>query len=524
VTGQQLDFNKHCKLEFGAYVQTHEQHDNSMDSRTIGAIALRPTGNTQGGYFFMSLATGRRITRRSWTALPMPQDVIDRVNTIAQQQNVNRGLLFLDRNGLCDDDDLADDADDGADDDDDTYYPPDHTEAEPDDLYYDDTDEPDDLSFGDAPPFAGNPTGVNHNNNDNDEQNNEQNNDGNENTDDNDNNTDNENDNDNDDGNENTDDNDNNTDNENENDNEHNDGNENTDDTDNNNDDDDNNDDSDDEQKMNKLYGPRTSAYDLRPRRPHDYGHLHTTLDGIMMTQHSLKQGLKLYGDDAVKAVLKELKQVHDRKVMTPKRSQALSAQDKRDALQYLMFLKKKRCGTIKGRGCADGRKQRQFITKEDASAPTVAIESVMMSCAIDAKEERDVATVDIPGAFMQADMDEVVHVKLEGTMAELMVRLDPKLYRQYIQDENGKPVLYAKLNKALYGTLRAALLFWKLLSKQLQEWGFIINPYDWCVANKLVKGEQCTVIWHVDDLKISHKDPEVVSSVITMLHTIYRG
>jgi hypothetical protein len=40
VTGQQLDFNKHCKLEFGAYVQTHEQHDNSMDSRTIGAIAL----------------------------------------------------------------------------------------------------------------------------------------------------------------------------------------------------------------------------------------------------------------------------------------------------------------------------------------------------------------------------------------------------------------------------------------------------------------------------------------------------
>jgi hypothetical protein len=89
----------------------------------------------------MSLATGRRITRRSWTALPMPQDVTDRVNTIAQQQNVNQGLLFLDRNGICNDDDLAD----VADDDDDTYYPPDHTNAEPDDLYYDDTDEPDDL-------------------------------------------------------------------------------------------------------------------------------------------------------------------------------------------------------------------------------------------------------------------------------------------------------------------------------------------------------------------------------------------
>jgi hypothetical protein len=312
----------------------------------------------------MSLTTGRRITRRSWTALPMPQDVIARVNTITQQQNVNQGLLFFDRNGLRDDDDLAEDADD----DDDTYYPPDDADDEPDNLYYDNNDEPDDLSFGDAPPFDGHPTGVNdndddkqNNDNDDDEQNNdddeqnEQHNNNNEN-----NNNENEQHNDN---NENYDNNENNNGNENDikndNDNENNDDNENTsDDDDNNNDDDDNNDDSDDEQKMNKLYGPRTSAYDLRPRRPRDYGHLHTTLDGIMMTQHSLKQGLKLYGDDAVKAVLKELKQVHDRKVMTPKCSQALSAQDKRDALQYLMFLKKKRCGTIKGRGCADGRKQ----------------------------------------------------------------------------------------------------------------------------------------------------------------------
>jgi hypothetical protein len=96
------------------------------------------------------------------------------------------------------------------------------------------------------------------------------------------------------------------------------------------------------------------------------------------------------------------------------------------------MFLKQKRNGTIKGRGCADGRKQRQYTTKEEASSPTVAIESVMLSCVLDALEERDVATVDIPGAFMQADMDDLVHMKLEGKMAELLVRIDPKLYRQH--------------------------------------------------------------------------------------------
>jgi hypothetical protein len=78
--------------------------------------------------------------------------------------------------------------------------------------------------------------------------------------------------------------------------------------------------------------------------------------------------------------------------------------------------------------------------------------------------------------------------------MAELLVKLDPKLYRKYVQVERGKNVLYVELKKALYGTLKAALLFWKKLSSQLEEWGFVINPYDWCVANKMINGKQCTM------------------------------
>ena len=77
---------------------------------------------------------------------------------------------------------------------------------------------------------------------------------------------------------------------------------------------------------------------------------------------------------------------------------------------------------------------------------------------------------MDIPGAFMQADMDETVHVRLEGTMAELPIKMDPKLYRKYVRNERGKTVLYVELLKALYGTLRAALLFWELLSEKLVE------------------------------------------------------
>jgi hypothetical protein len=77
-------------------------------------------------------------------------------------------------------------------------------------------------------------------------------------------------------------------------------------------------------------------------------------------------------------------------------------------------------------------------------------------------------------------------------------------------------------LLKALYGTLQAALLFWENLSKQLQEWGFEINPYDFCVANKIINGKQCTIVWHVDDLKISHVDSRAVTTILNLLDAKY--
>ena len=112
--------------------------------------------------------------------------------------------------------------------------------------------------------------------------------------------------------------------------------------------------------------------------------------------------------------------------------------------------------------------------------------------------------------------------MRLQGKMAELICRLDPALYRKYITNEDGKPVLYVKLNKALYGTLKAALLFWKLLTKNLEQWGFVTNPYDWCVANKMINGKQCTILWHVDDLKKTHVDPNVVTDVIKDIEKVF--
>jgi hypothetical protein len=135
-----------------------------------------------------------------------------------------------------------------------------------------------------------------------------------------------------------------------------------------------------------------------------------------------------------------------------------------------------------------------------------------------DAMEKRDVATVDIPSAFMQAFIDETVHVKFDDEIINLLCELDPKL-EEYVGFEHGKRVLYTRLNKALYGTLQASRLFWERISDFLITTnGFERNPYDFCVVNKSINDKQMTIVWYVDDLKISHEDPMAVTDMINAL------
>jgi len=58
-------------------------------------------------------------------------------------------------------------------------------------------------------------------------------------------------------------------------------------------------------------------------------------------------------------------------------------------------------------------------------------------------------------------------------------------------------------------------LLSWKLLSDMLIGWGFTINPYDQCQANKVINGRQYTILWHVDDFKILHMDKNIVEDIL---------
>ena len=173
---------------------------------------------------------------------------------------------------------------------------------------------------------------------------------------------------------------------------------------------------------------------------------------------------------------------------------------------------------TIKGRGCADGIKQRDWISKEDTSSLTVSTEGLMLSCMIDEMEGREVATADIPGAFLQTKYDKGdIQIKLEGDMITLLEQIDPEYYKYFIYtDKRGKKCMYAEVKKAIYITLEASPLFWGKLPKRLEEMVYQRNEYNWCVMNKIIDNKQCTIIWHVDELNTSHVKPAVVSSVLS--------
>ena len=114
-----------------------------------------------------------------------------------------------------------------------------------------------------------------------------------------------------------------------------------------------------DQAEMEERYGKRNGNHNLRIRKPVDYSHLHAnaTLEQIALTRYTIKKGLKAFGEPGADAVVKEMKQLHDREVIEPKAAHMMTPTEKRKALEYLMFLKK-RGGIIKARGCADGRKQ----------------------------------------------------------------------------------------------------------------------------------------------------------------------
>lgn len=535
MTGYPTPSYDNLKIEIGAYAQVFEENNptNTQKARTMGAIALNHLGHDSADMQFMSLLTGEVITRTSWEEMPITDLAIARVERLAADEGCpliqESGLLIEYRPDQPVEDDEYDadyvfraDADDVFNLDD--YVVEDEDNTSDEDESSEDSSDDDDDELNDAPPQA-----------DDDNENDEEDNEGEDvpGVDD------------------------------------HDDAS--TDDDDDDDDEDDYNPPSSSDEEVNEDDNDIEEEVPLPPRREglrrartRGYSHrfayemdnpesrqsysstqfaqvtdtsatalndesIEKHIFAYTMTQMSAKAGIKKHGREAEKALMKELVQLKNKDVFRPRHASSLTREQKAAALREISVIKEKRSGDLKGRTCADGRPQRRLYDKSKTSSPTISNDALFLTIMIDAFEGRDVATADVAGAYLNAKMRDEVIMRFTGKMVDLMCEVNPD-FKTYVVVEGKARALYLQLEKALYGCVQSALLWYELFAETLQGMGFTLNPYDPCVANATINGKQCTVAWFVDDNKISHEDPNVVSSIIEKIEekfgkmTIVRG
>ena len=240
---------------------------------------------------------------------------------------------------------------------------------------------------------------------------------------------------------------------------------------------------------------------------------------------HSLREGTKKFGKRGEEANMSEMKQLHDREAFTPTSPQDMTPSEQKKTLESLMFLMQKRCGRIKARTHANGSAQREWMSKEDATSPTAAVEAMLLTAVIDAKENRKVITVDAPNAFIHTavgnDKDgDRITMKMRGPIVNMLVSLDHNLCNDKVVTEDGQKALCVHVKKAIYGMTQSSLLFYQKPQKDLDSDSFKIKPHDPCVANKMVNGKQLTVVWHVDVLKVTHQEQQMLDNLLTGCRT----
>ena len=152
----------------------------------------------------------------------------------------------------------------------------------------------------------------------------------------------------------------------------------------------------------------------------------------------------------------------------------------------------------MKARLVADGRDQDADMYPNKAS-PTVAIHSVFTVLGIaPTKPWRIVVKIDIKGAFIQTPMSgEDVYMKIDPKITKYVIKLFPKLAGM-VEDDG---CLYTKLLKAMYGCVQASALWYALIRKLLEDFGYAVSKTDPCVFRKYRDGRLFLMLLYVDDI-----------------------
>ena len=110
---------------------------------------------------------------------------------------------------------------------------------------------------------------------------------------------------------------------------------------------------------------------------------------------------------------------------------------------------------------CRRRTKSKRRIKKTDLTSLTAEAELVLTTTAINTTEGQDVAAIDVPGAFLAADMGKEVIAILEKEMVNVMLETDKEIYGKYvIHGKTKKKHMYVRLSNAMYETLKVAILY----------------------------------------------------------------
>jgi hypothetical protein len=243
----------------------------------------------------------------------------------------------------------------------------------------------------------------------------------------------------------------------------------------------------------------------------------------------TVSESISKFGDTAVESIDKEMRQMCDKQVWEGVTLDSLTPKQLRGIITSSMFGKAKYAadGTFdkfKSRIVAGGHLQDRDIY-DNGSSPTVSTTSVFIVAAIAAKENRAVATIDFPGAFLNSDMplegDHVVYMRINKYLTNVLTNID-KSYQKFV-NPNGTCVV--KLKKALYGCVESAKLWYDKISNDLIQLGYTINKADICVFNRIEKNnKQTTLVIHVDDMMITSTDEKHIDKIINEIEQLYPG
>ena len=239
----------------------------------------------------------------------------------------------------------------------------------------------------------------------------------------------------------------------------------------------------------------------------------------------TVQQGIDKLGHEALVSVAKELLQIHDKGVIDPQDFNKMTPEQVKLIITSKTFLKDKYTAQglfdkLKARLVAGGHLQDRDIY-DNGSSPTVSTQGAFMIAGIAASENRAVATVDFPGAFLNSEVPDdspPIFVKLGKFESRVLCKIDPK-YKEFLRKDG---TMVVRLKRALYGCVESARLWYDKLCRDLEAIGYKKNSADICIFNRIEPdGKQTTLTIHVDDMMITASSEECIDEIIEQLEKI---